>query len=805
MINIAILIYMVFKLDENVRLVLDAASDEAVYYQHKKITPVHVLYVLLHQPAVRYIFDMIEVHVENMKKELIQYFSKIPFNNTRIRSTFKLVYSLEYKQLIEKCFVFCVSEKRDILSIKDLLVALIQIEDNQNTTFFKNQNVSMEDILEIMKEEDFVQDLFQYDNDIAVNKKINFYANSFEEDDIDLFPSQEEESNNENREEETLKKYTIDINALANKNILEPFIGQQKCLHEVTEVLLRRKKNNVLLVGEAGVGKTALVYEFARLIQKNIIPQELHSIKLLSLNTASLVAGTRYRGDFEDRVNNLIQSFSKNKQYILLFDDMYTAMNVGSGTGNNNDFGYLIKPVLANKSIRCIGTCTYEELKFIERGKSILRHFHIVEMHEPTSKELKVILLKLKVKFEKFYNISYSHEVIDSIIELSKKYITDRFFPDKAIDVLDVVGASIKLKNHTNNKKRIDLVRKEDVESVMSKMTKCSLTSIKKNELKELLGLKTKLKKIIFGQDKAINTFVNTISRVKAGLGDDHRPLASFLLVGPTGVGKTELCKQIASELAITFHRFDMSEFQEQSAVSKFIGSPPGYIGYDKGGVLIDCIRNSPYSLLLLDEIEKAHSDIYNLLLQIMDYATITDSTGRKADFRNVLLCMTSNAGAESSIQAELGFEGDQYRGKNAILDAVSRMFSPEFRNRLDDIIIFNSLEKKNIHYIVKRELEETCLKLRKLQIVLQWDNSVIEYVANKGFSSIFGARSIKRIMKTEVHDILTSTVLQKIVNNSHISDKNTVYNITLTSINGKIHTKIQIQKKIMNKETVKL
>ncbi len=794
---------MKLKLDENVQLILDAASDEAIYYQHQKITPEHVLYVLLYQPAIRAIFDMINIRIEDMKRELVDYLSHIPVSATKKNSLFRIAYSLEYRQLIEKSFLFCASEQRDILGIKDLLIALIQIEDSQKISFFKNQNIKEEDILEIMKDEDFIQDFFNYDTNTETNKKINFSIPSLEGDeDISLFASQEDEEHDEHKNENTLQKYTVDINALAEKNMLEPFIGQLDCLSEVTEVLLRRQKNNVLLVGEAGVGKTSLVYEFAHLIQKNAVPHELSNTKLLSLNVTALVAGTRYRGDFEERVKLIMQSFSKEKQYILLLDDIYSAMNTGSSTGNGNDFGDLIKPVLANNKIRCIGTCTYEELKLIEREKSIFRRFHVVEMQEPSNKEVKTILLQLKDTFEAFYRVSYSHTVFDYIIELSKKYITDRAFPDKAIDILDAIGSSIKLKNHTNNKEKIKVVKKEDVELVMSKITKRSLKSIKGNELQELLDLKVKLKKTIFGQDEAIDSFVNVIHRAKAGLSDENKPLASFLLVGPTGVGKTELCKQVASELAITFHRFDMSEFQEQSSVSKFIGSPPGYVGHTNGGVLIDYIRRSPYSLLLLDEIEKAHADVYNLLLQIMDYATITDSMGRKADFRNILLCMTSNAGAEHAIQSEVGFEGENYRGKNAMLDATSHIFTPEFRNRLDEIITFNTLQTQHIRHIVIRELHIISVKLKKLHITLHWDNSVVEYLANKGHSPIFGARNVKRMMAKEVHDILTDTVLRKIVH-KNTSHHRIFHSILLTVTNKRIHTKIQVQRKLSKKETV--
>ncbi len=769
---------MNFEYEENVNLILEAAAEEAKILDHICVTPEHVLFASIHFPFMHYLFESLQIDINSFRDDLLQYF--IDSGRSQIShikqddGTRKPELSRGYKKFIEKCCLCCSRDKRSVISIQDLVIALLEVEETQKTHFFKSRNITRQDLVEIMSSKQFVEHVSS-----GLERHDIMDMNLFNED-YDKFWEKEEQEDEGN----VLEFGTNNLSELVKEQHRDPFVGQDSVIDEVFEVFLRRKKNNVLLVGDSGVGKTSLVYELANRINNKDVPVEFHDTTVVSLNILFLVAGTRYRGDFEERIKQLIQAFSTNKSCILLLDDIQTIFNTGATSNNTNDFGDLIKPLLYNKDLRCIGTCTYNDYKKFELERGMFRHFFVIEMQEASDTDTLDILKQLQGKYESFYNVQFSDPVLQKIIELSKKYIYGRAFPDKAIDVLDAVGSSVKLKkNFGSQKKKKMAVTIDDIERVTSKITKRSLTSIKKNEFRELLSLEKRIKEKIFGQDEQINKIVRIIYRSKAGLNDEQKPFASLLLVGPTGVGKTELCKQLAEEIELPFHRFDMSEFQEKHSVSKFIGSPPGYVGHDQGGALVDHIRRTPHSLLLLDEIEKAHTDVFNLLLQIMDYATITDSMGRKADFRNVILCMTSNAGAESSIQSEIGFGNKKFRGSTAIMDELSTVFRPEFRNRLDDVILFNALSQREIHKIIHKELDLLKNKVRKNKIFLSWDEGIVEHLAKKGFSPIFGARSIKRIIVKEVHDVLSLFVLRKVVGNQ---DKD--FGITLMLRNNTIY-----------------
>lgn len=774
---------MNFEYDENVTQILETAADEARYLNHAYVVPEHVLFALIQQPPVKFLFEAMQVDMPTLKRDILRHLLNsenfLVTSPEVVKKNYKLEFSREYKQLIEKCCLSCARDKRTVVTMRDLIAALIEIEEEQKTFFLKERNITVENIINSLKYKKLSKLLeitkTREEDEVELDLEEELEELQLKDDPFDFHESPAEDP------AKILENYTTNLTATAETTSTDIFVGQNNIIKEIFEVLMRRSKNNVLLLGDPGVGKTALVSEIAKRIVKGNVPKEFKNVTLLSLNVMTLVAGTRYRGDFEDRVKQLIQTLSgEKKDYILLLDDMKTVLNSGASSSNTNDFGDLIKPILLNNDLRCIGVSTFDEYKRLEQERSIFRRFHTIEMNEPSHEEMLKILGKVKDKYEKFYKIKYPDEIFKTIIDLTSKYILDKFFPDKALDILDAVGSAIKLHNHAAKKNKIKVVSISDVEKIISKMTKRSLTSVKKNELSELLQLESKLKQKIFGQDQQIRKVANIVSRAKAGLNDEFKPLASLLFVGPTGVGKTELCKQLSVELELPFHRFDMSEFQEQSSVAKFIGSPPGYVGHSQGGLLIDYVRRQPYSVLLLDEIEKAHIDVFNLLLQVMDYATITDGLGRKADFRNVLLCMTSNAGAELALQSRIGFMGEKHGGSSAMTEALAKIFRPEFRNRLDDTIIFNSLTIVDIRKIVETELENLRQKLQKHAMTLVWNDDIVEHLAAKGFSEFFGARNIKRVINTEIHDILSIPVLKRISRKNTESPRDSLFELEL-------------------------
>ncbi len=518
-------------------------------------------------------------------------------------------------------------------------------------------------------------------------------------------------------------------------------------------VLARRRKNNPILVGESGVGKTAIAEGLAQRIVDGKVPDDLKGAEVYALDLGAMLAGTRYRGDFEQRFKAFVAAVKERPSPIVFIDEIHTVLGAGSAQGATVDASNMLKPLLQNGELRCMGSTTFQEYRHFERDRALARRFQRVEVHEPSIDDAVKILEGLAPHYEKHHGVHYTQPALRACVELSAKHLLDRFLPDKAIDVMDEVGAAVRLRRGEKRKS----VGVRDVELLVSQMAKIPLPTASSSDVEGLGNLENNLRKVVFGQDEAISTVVRAIKRGRAGLGGADRPVGSFLFMGPTGVGKTELAKQLAKTLGVQFIRFDMSEYMEKHAIARLIGAPPGYVGYDQGGILVDAIRRTPHAVLLLDEIEKAHQDLFDILLQVMDHATLTDNHGREASFRHVTLIMTSNVGARDITARSIGF-GDTARSDGQ--KDVERLFSPEFRNRLDEIVRFNQLTPEAMGRVVLKFVKEVETQLAERKVQIELTPAALSWLAEKGFDKLFGARPLARLLQTELKDKLADELL---------------------------------------------
>ena len=553
-----------------------------------------------------------------------------------------------------------------------------------------------------------------------------------------------------------LQQYTTNLNTEVLAGRIDPLIGRAQEVLRMTQILGRRRKNNPLLVGEAGVGKTALAEGLAYQIVHRQVPENLSNAIVFSLDMGALLAGTKYRGDFEARIKAVLKELTELPNAILFVDEIHTIIGAGSVSGGTMDASNLLKPALAKGQLRCIGATTYQEYRTIfDKDHALSRRFQKVEVGEPTAAETVAILRGLKSSFENFHQVKYTQEALEAAVELSVRYINERFLPDKAIDVIDEAGAAQKVKPKSKQRKTI---AREQIEEIVAKMARIPETTVSTDDKNVLKNLNRTLKSMVFGQEKAIEALVNAIKMSRSGLGQPEKPIGSFLFSGPTGVGKTEVSKQLAFALGVPFIRFDMSEYMERHAVSRLIGAPPGYVGYEEGGLLTEAISKQPYSVLLLDEIEKAHPDIFNVLLQVMDHGTLTDNNGRKADFRNVVIIMTTNAGAESLAKPGIGFASSKAVGDE--MGAINKLFSPEFRNRLDAIVSFASLDESIIQQVVDKFLLQLEQQLLAKNVEIEFTDGLKAYLAEKGFDPLMGARPMSRLIQTTIRKALADELL---------------------------------------------
>ena len=574
------------------------------------------------------------------------------------------------------------------------------------------------------------------------------------------------EKNLEKSSENLLDSFAVNLNEKAIEGKIDPLIGRQIEIQRTIQVLCRRRKNNPLYVGEAGVGKTAIAEGLAKLIVDGEVPDILINSVIYSLDLGALLAGTKYRGDFEKRLKSVISELKKQPNLILFIDEIHTIIGAGAASGGVMDASNIIKPVLASGELKCIGSTTYQEYRGIfEKDHALARRFQKIDISEPSIDETVKILEGLKSRFEQHHDIKYTRQALKTAAELTERYINDRHLPDKAIDVIDEAGAAQKLVPESKRKKTVGV---NDIENIVAKIARIPSKTVSSNDKSIIKNLERNLKMVVFGQDEAINMLSNTIKMSRSGLGNTQKPIGNFLFAGPTGVGKTEVTRQLAIQMGVELVRFDMSEYMERHTVSRLIGAPPGYVGFDQGGLLTDAINKQPHCVLLLDEIEKANPDVFNLLLQIFDHGTLTDTNGRKTDFRNVIIVMTTNAGADRLSRASVGFTTQDH--SSDVKESIKKMFDPEFRNRLDAIIHFNPLDKRTISNVVDKFLIELEVQLDDKKVTIEITEGAREWLADNGYDKIMGARPMSRLIQKMIKRPLAEELLfGKLMQGGHV------------------------------------
>lgn len=714
-----------------------AAVREVRLRHHELLTIEHVLLAIINDETGNRILRHCGANIAELKKNLEEFFAE-HLESLSEESSKEIIQTVGFQRMLQRAILHAQSSEKKEVTIGDLLAAMFEEEDTYAVYFLKSQGVSRLDILNfishgISKVQD---DQWQTDSD-----------------------EKESEAEQGQKQPSALERFTVNLIEKAKAGHIDPLIGREAELLRTIQVLGRRLKNNPIFVGDPGVGKTAIIEGLALKTVRGEVPEALANTQIYALDMGSLLAGTKYRGDFEARLKGVISELKQQPNAILAIDEIHTIVGAGATSGGSMDASNILKPVLASGRLRCIGTTTYEEYKnHFEKDRALSRRFQKIEIAEPSVAETMTILKGLKQYYEKHHGVTYTAASLKAAAELAAKHINDRFLPDKAIDVIDEAGAIFKV---SPERKKRATINPQDIEKVVARMAKIPLRSVSSSDKLQLKNLEAELKKKVFGQDEAIKNLVTAIKRSRAGLGLPEKPIGSFLFIGPTGVGKTEVAKQLAAVLGVNFLRFDMSEYMEKHAVARLIGAPPGYIGFDQGGLLTDAIRKNPYSVLLLDEIEKAHLDIFNILLQIMDHATLTDNNGKKADFRHVVLMMTSNAGAREMSSVHIGFAGGEPEDKSSEGQrAIERLFSPEFRNRLDGTITFHALTPQIMERIVDKFMDELGAQLvfKRVRIILEPEAR--EWLAQRGYDSIYGARPLSRLIQTDIKNILSEEIL---------------------------------------------
>jgi ATP-dependent Clp protease ATP-binding subunit ClpA len=721
-------------IDKSLNEIFAAAYNEARVAKHEYITPEHILYAALFFDDSRELMENCGADIEKLKIDIKSYLEAYvdKVDNKEPAQT------LGVDSILSSAASHVIACGKKLISFGDILVAIYDEEESFGSFFLREQGITRLDILNYITH--------------GVSK---FSLDSFNTEASSKNSHKEEEDNSE---KSMLGSFAVELVEKAERGELDPLIGRSDVLERTLQVLSRRLKNNPIHVGDPGVGKTAVTEGIAQLIAAGKVPKLLKDYKIYSLDMGGLLAGTKYRGDFEERIKKLLNEIVKQENAIVFIDEIHTIVGAGSISGGSMDASNILKPFLDRGKLRVIGSTTYEEYKKVfEKDRALSRRFQKIEIAETSIEDTYKILLGLKEKYESYHRVSYSEKALRCAVELSVKYIQDRHLPDKAIDVIDEAGAYARL--HYENGDDILNINEKDIEKVIASIGKVPEESVSSNELVKLKTLEETLKNVIYGQNKAINIVVKAIKRSRAGFNEGEKPVANLLFVGPTGVGKTELSKQLATHLGIPLLRFDMSEYQEKHTVARLIGAPPGYVGYEEGGLLTDGIRKTPHCVLLLDEIEKVNPDVLNVLLQIMDYATLTDNTGKKADFKNVILIMTSNAGAKEIGKSMIGF-GDRNIREDAISKEVERIFSPEFRNRLDDIVVFNHMDEHMAVLIARKALAQFEQKLKTKGIGLKVSEECYKWIAQRGLSSNYGAREINRIVQQDIKPYFVDEVL---------------------------------------------
>ena len=696
--------------------------------RHEFVTPEHVLYALTDQLAFFYALTDIDINIESVQFPLREAFDKME------RVPDGISYTIEGSEQFTQMMSFAIKQAQsaevDMVDVPHIVAAMLMLDDSAAA-------YTLRGIMGTLQAQFFEALLCYYDGSDTSDELVS------EEDELDL-------------DHAPWRQLVTCLNDTYTKH--NPLIGRAEELERTIQVLCRKDKNNPLHVGEAGVGKTALVYGLTAMIERGDVPERLKGAKVYMMDMGTMVAGTQFRGDFEKRIKQVMDGLAAEGNTILYIDEIHNLVGAGRNGDSALDASNMLKPYLESGTIRFIGSTTYEEYnRYIAKQKSLVRRFQQIDIPEPSIDEAVAILNGLKGSYEKFHNVKYGKGSIEHAVELTAKHISDRFLPDKAIDLIDEAGAF--RETHPLTKQKRQTVDNSLLDDILAKMCKIDAEALRTQQNDTLLKLADNMRTQIYGQDKAIDSVVEAVQMAKAGLGDELKPMASLLFVGPTGVGKTEVARQLAAQLGVKLVRFDMSEYAEKHAVAKLIGSPAGYVGYEDGGLLTDAIRKTPNCVLLFDEIEKAHSDIYNIFLQMMDYASLTDNRGQRADFRNVVIILTSNAGAQHASQANIGFAGNTSRGE-AMLSQVKKTFKPEFINRLTDIVVFNDMDNHMAQLILDKSLRRLTDKLQQKNVELTVADSAKELLLEKGFTREYGARQIDRTVDSMLKPLLMREIL---------------------------------------------
>ena len=715
---------------------LHMAFVEARQARYEFITVEHLLLALLDNPSAAEVMRACAVNIDDLRKTLSNF---ILDNTPTVQGTGEVDTqpTLGFQRVIQRAIMHVQSAsngKKEVTGA-NVLVAIFGEKDSHAVYYLHQQGVTRLDV-------------------------VNFISHGVRKDaSTEPLKSMEgaEEGGSEGAAKESpLDQFTQNLNKMASEGKIDPLIGRETEVERVIQILCRRRKNNPLLVGEAGVGKTAIAEGLAWRITQNEVPEILQNSVVYSLDMGALLAGTKYRGDFELRLKGVLKQLKDNPDAVLFIDEIHTIIGAGSASGGTMDASNLLKPALSNGQLKCIGATTYTEYRGVfEKDHALARRFQKVDVNEPTVEQTIQILRGLKSKFEEHHNVKYSAAALTTAAELSARFLNDRHLPDKAIDVIDEAGAAQRILPKSKQKKTIG---KSEIEDIIAKIARIPPQTVNLDDRAKLQTIDRDLKNVVFGQEPAIEALASAIKMSRAGLGNTDKPIGSFLFSGPTGVGKTEVAKQLAFTLGIELIRFDMSEYMERHAVSRLIGAPPGYVGFDQGGLLTEAITKKPHAVLLLDEIEKAHPDVFNILLQVMDHGTLTDNNGRKADFRNVIIVMTTNAGAESLQKSSIGFQNNKSAGDE--MADIKRMFTPEFRNRLDSIISFRSLDEEIILRVVDKFLMQLEEQLHEKKVEATFSDGLRKFLAKKGFDPLMGARPMARLIQDMIRKALADELL---------------------------------------------
>lgn len=728
-------------INRELELTFAAAIKEAKARHHEFFTLEHILYAMLHDVAGRRILYHCGADIEALKARLDKFFDEqvesLPEGTEQ-----DPIQTMAVQRVLQRAIMHVHGAEKKEVDAGDILAAMFYEENSYAVYFLKAQGVTRLDVLSFISHG--ISKAGDPDGDEFGKKPYLAPASGGQQ---------------ESKRATALESFTINLIEKAAKGHIDPLIGRESEILRTLQILGRRTKNNPIYVGDPGVGKTAIAEGLALKIHRKEVPEAFLNVEIYALDMGALLAGTKFRGDFEARLKAVLQELKNKPGAILFIDEIHTVVGAGATSGGSMDASNILKPVLVTGGMRCIGSTTYEEYKnYFEKDRALSRRFQKVEIREPSVDETFQILQGLRSYYEQHHGVRYTEAALKAAAELAARHINDRYMPDKAIDVIDEAGASLRLKKDRRLRR---IVSPKDIEQVVARIAKIPTRSVSASDQTRLQSLEEELTGQVFGQKAAIQALAKAIKRSRAGLRIPDKPIGSFLLIGPTGVGKTEVARQLAKVMGVNFLRFDMSEYMEKHTVARLIGAPPGYIGFDQGGLLTDAIRKHPYSILLLDEIEKAHPDIFSILLQVMDHATLTDNNGKKADFRNVILLMTSNAGAREMSSSSIGFgtkDADNRTAKG--MKAIENLFSPEFRNRLDGIIPFNGLTTDVMEMIVDKFIRELEEQLSEKKIKLELTPAARLWLAERGYNPTFGARPLARLIQTEIKDMLADEIL---------------------------------------------